>query len=325
MPVSRRPAARPSRALALTSAALRSGLAPHYDDHCVLAMQLSGAKRWRVQQRPMRELPPLREQTMSPPPHACAARGAIAAGEFECVLRAGDVLYVPRGHVHACVGGEGAEGERASMHVTFALEVEAELTWAGLLHEVVSYCSARAGGLGALLQGSPDATRTEGAAHSRKRRRDAWRSGFTGESAIAMAARATIDAASEFEVELRASSTHMLRTPPDTLRECVARLLRRCAAHATAAGCAEGVGSCAADAAIARRALCGIADGLDIQCVTAAQVAQLGTLNRLCAARELTARAFRVSAVEGWAPCRIVPPTHGTVQRRVCAMSSLLG
>jgi 50S ribosomal protein L16 3-hydroxylase len=65
----------------------------HWDTHCVFATQLIGAKRWKVY-KPTLELP-LAFQTSK-------AEKAHFNGEavFDDVLRAGDVLYIPRGWWH---------------------------------------------------------------------------------------------------------------------------------------------------------------------------------------------------------------------------------
>jgi len=72
-----------------------SGLVPHYDDHDVLILQLQGSKTWHLYlgaDRPPREI----------------QRDTDKAVDLESLptpmdlsLEAGDVLYVPRGRVHA--------------------------------------------------------------------------------------------------------------------------------------------------------------------------------------------------------------------------------
>lgn len=71
------------------------GLAPHYDDHDVLILQIEGSKIWHLYasaDRPPRELQRDKEKAVDvdglPPP-------------TDVRLEAGDVLYVPRGRVHA--------------------------------------------------------------------------------------------------------------------------------------------------------------------------------------------------------------------------------
>lgn len=68
------------------------GFAPHTDDSDVFVLQLSGEKRWALY-APPEEFPPLTP----------VGRGHVDVGEprAELTLRAGDVLYVPRGHPHA--------------------------------------------------------------------------------------------------------------------------------------------------------------------------------------------------------------------------------
>ena len=97
------------------------GLEAHYDDHCVLVLQLAGSKTWRLSgPAPAERLPPLRSpRTAAPPASNC---------ETEVMLARGDALYVPRGVQHSCVAG--SEG---STHLTLGIEVEPVLEWHALL------------------------------------------------------------------------------------------------------------------------------------------------------------------------------------------------
>ncbi|MFE0187304.1 cupin domain-containing protein [Streptomyces sp. NPDC058989] len=85
----------------------KEGFGLHFDDHDVVVLQLEGAKRWRIHE-PTR-VDPLRVDVEAPePPH-----GQPVA---EIVLRAGDMLYLPRGWWHAVAATEGR-----SLHLTCGL------------------------------------------------------------------------------------------------------------------------------------------------------------------------------------------------------------
>ena len=97
------------------------GLEAHYDDHCVLVLQLAGSKTWRLSgPAPAEWLPPLRSPRTAAPP--------ASNRETDVILARGDALYVPRGFVHSCVAGP--EG---STHLTLGVEVEPVLEWHALL------------------------------------------------------------------------------------------------------------------------------------------------------------------------------------------------
>ena len=73
----------------------QTGLAPHYDDHDVLILQVQGSKIWHLYlgaDRPPREIQREKDKAVAidglPPP-------------TDWRLEAGDVLYVPRGRVHS--------------------------------------------------------------------------------------------------------------------------------------------------------------------------------------------------------------------------------
>jgi ribosomal protein L16 Arg81 hydroxylase len=115
------------------------GLRAHWDGHDVLVLQIAGSKRWRLYDPPVAlptDLPPtfafergrpistpgsFRQWSTQPPAEAFGPEAP--AREIE--LRAGDLLYLPRGHGH-----EARTGETLSIHVTLGLYA---VTWADLL------------------------------------------------------------------------------------------------------------------------------------------------------------------------------------------------
>ena len=77
----------------------------HYDDHCVLVLQLSGRKRWHVRSAAAAGvvLPQLYAPRRPPRPSARAAGEGPHTDDGDTVhytLDAGDVLYIPRGWPH---------------------------------------------------------------------------------------------------------------------------------------------------------------------------------------------------------------------------------
>ncbi|MGW8994244.1 cupin domain-containing protein [Streptomyces zhihengii] len=85
------------------------GFGVHWDDHDVLVLQLDGAKRWRIY-GPTRQAPLHRDTDAPEPP----------PGEplVELVLKAGDMLYLPRGWWHAVAASEGVH----SLHLTCGMQ-----------------------------------------------------------------------------------------------------------------------------------------------------------------------------------------------------------
>lgn len=86
------------------------GFSVHWDDHDVFVLQTAGAKRWQLYGE-TRRFPLVRdsEPNVEPPREPMWSE----------VLRAGDVLYIPRGWWHdaRAQGGEGAGGS-GSLHLT---------------------------------------------------------------------------------------------------------------------------------------------------------------------------------------------------------------
>ncbi|MFI2431510.1 cupin domain-containing protein [Streptomyces sp. NPDC018693] len=96
----------------------REGFGTHWDDHDVVVLQVEGAKRWRIY-GPTRTNPLYRDLVAPEPPE-----GEPLA---ELTLRAGDMLYLPRGWWHAVAATEGR-----SLHLTCGLQTTTGadlLTW----------------------------------------------------------------------------------------------------------------------------------------------------------------------------------------------------
>jgi hypothetical protein len=89
------------------------GFDDHYDVHDVFVLQVDGEKRWRVHE-PVHTAP-LRDQPWTD--HRVAVEAAAGTEPaIDVVLRPGDCLYLPRGHLHAAT----ALGE-TSTHLTFGV------------------------------------------------------------------------------------------------------------------------------------------------------------------------------------------------------------
>lgn len=97
------------------------GFDAHFDTHEVFVLQLEGRKSWRLY-GPTRTLPLVGERFNVPRERPGPVR--------EIHLSPGDLLYVPRGHVH-----EAFTAEEASMHLTVGVNV---YRWADLLHEALA-------------------------------------------------------------------------------------------------------------------------------------------------------------------------------------------
>ncbi len=98
------------------------GFAPHWDNHDVFVLQISGSKSWTIYQTNCAL--PLRGQNFDP---SVWEVGAVAQ-EFQ--LNAGDTAYIPRGLMHAA-----RSTDEVSLHVTLGLLA---YTWADVLVEGVA-------------------------------------------------------------------------------------------------------------------------------------------------------------------------------------------
>lgn len=104
------------------------GFSTHFDNHCVLVVQIAGEKAWRLYDKPV-DTPYRGERFRS---------GEHAAGTLrqEFVLKAGDCAYVPRGMMHDAM----TSGDAPSLHITIGLITR---TWADLMLEAVSEAALR--------------------------------------------------------------------------------------------------------------------------------------------------------------------------------------
>ncbi|MER8041976.1 cupin domain-containing protein [Streptomyces sp. NPDC094032] len=101
------------------------GFSLHWDDHEVIAVQLSGEKSWEVR-GPSRPAPMYRD----------AERNRTPSEEvlWKGTMRTGDVMHIPRGFWHTATRlGSGSEGH--SLHVTFGFTRRTGVTWANFLSD----------------------------------------------------------------------------------------------------------------------------------------------------------------------------------------------
>ncbi|MEU7024459.1 cupin domain-containing protein [Streptomyces sp. NPDC046203] len=97
----------------------------HWDDHEVIAVQLSGEKSWEVR-GPSRPAPMYRD----------AERNHTPSEEvlWKGTMRTGDVMHIPRGYWHTATRlGSGENGH--SLHVTFGFTKRTGVTWLNFLSD----------------------------------------------------------------------------------------------------------------------------------------------------------------------------------------------
>jgi ribosomal protein L16 Arg81 hydroxylase len=94
----------------------QQGFECHYDTHEVLILQIEGEKEWFVYDATL----PYPVQTMSsvnqPKPETLPY--------LQCLLKPGDLLYIPRGHWHYAVAAD-----QPSLHLTIGIECQKGLDW----------------------------------------------------------------------------------------------------------------------------------------------------------------------------------------------------
>lgn len=98
------------------------GARVHYDTHDVFVLQVTGSKRWITYGTPV-ELP-LRNQYFDSAIHD------IGEPKLQFELSAGDVAYIPRGHLH-----EACANSTTSLHITVGILA---YTWTDFLLEAVA-------------------------------------------------------------------------------------------------------------------------------------------------------------------------------------------
>ncbi len=104
------------------------GFGTHYDDHDVFILQISGSKRWRFFQKPIEN--PYKGEKFQHGLHKPSSESR------ECILNAGDSVYIPRGLMHEAEN----YGDHPSLHVTVGLLSK---TWADLMLEAMSEVALR--------------------------------------------------------------------------------------------------------------------------------------------------------------------------------------
>jgi len=92
------------------------GFSAHYDVHDVFVLQLVGRKHWTVHE-PV-HVDPLRNQPWNDHAQAVAARADADPPALDAVLGPGDVMYLPRGWLHAATALGGV-----SAHLTVGVHV----------------------------------------------------------------------------------------------------------------------------------------------------------------------------------------------------------
>ena len=97
------------------SPAKQQGFDCHYDNHDVMILQIDGEKEWFVY-RETERCPTLKHSINQPKPEG--------SPYLTCVLKAGDVLYIPRGHWHYAIACD-----QPSLHLTVGIECQTGLDW----------------------------------------------------------------------------------------------------------------------------------------------------------------------------------------------------
>jgi ribosomal protein L16 Arg81 hydroxylase len=100
------------------------GFTPHWDNHDVFVLQVLGSKHWQVEHE--RRRLPAKTDVMKEDEGRVIREDA----HVSFTLKQGDLIYIPRGVVHAA-----ACGEEPSLHITLGLHPR---TWEDLLNGVVA-------------------------------------------------------------------------------------------------------------------------------------------------------------------------------------------
>jgi JmjC domain len=106
------------------------GLAVHHDTHDVFVLQVAGQKHWRVYE-PVVGLP-LKNQKYSKAKH-----GDPGPPVEDCILEAGDTMYLPRGWLH-----DALTTDSESLHLTVGVKV---YTWLDAVKAALDECGDEIG------------------------------------------------------------------------------------------------------------------------------------------------------------------------------------
>lgn len=98
----------------------------HADDRDVLVLQILGKKRWKVYSKVPVEYPFEKEQAgkNGKAIDSSVLQGGLCFNNKDVILSQGDVLYLPRGHVHEATTedfNDEASGYEPSFHITVAI------------------------------------------------------------------------------------------------------------------------------------------------------------------------------------------------------------
>jgi hypothetical protein len=104
------------------AAALETALAPHNDSQCVFIWQLEGSKRWQVWLREAALLPVDDRRVFGKHRDRQLDLERLGQPDLTLVLQPGDVMYLPRGALHATDTAEGAGNSCPSVHLTVGVD-----------------------------------------------------------------------------------------------------------------------------------------------------------------------------------------------------------
>ncbi|MFC8226401.1 cupin domain-containing protein [Streptomyces sp. NPDC057287] len=121
----------PVQANAYVTPPQNRGFDAHYDVHDVFVLQIEGTKRWIVHEPVLPD--PLRDQPWTDHRSAVADRATHDRPHLDTVLHPGDVLYLPRGWLHAArAQGQVSIHLTLGVHTTTRYALAEELTRAAL-------------------------------------------------------------------------------------------------------------------------------------------------------------------------------------------------
>eukprot|EP00937_MAST-01D_sp_MAST-1D-sp2_P000898 g898.t1 len=105
--------------LYVTPTGEKTSLAAHNDFQCSFMTQLEGQKRWRLWHKPALHLPISERFIKGRDSNEQITLEKLGEPYMDVVLKAGDILYVPRGCIHATSTADSSE---TSMHLTVGVE-----------------------------------------------------------------------------------------------------------------------------------------------------------------------------------------------------------